>query len=255
MVCAKDLIKALTKLKSVKRAKWTAPYLGIKPGFYGDGDKLLGLTMPQVRKIVKDYQTSLSSLAEIQVLFDSEYHEIRMSGLIILQYCYKKCSTVNEVNDRKKMYEFYLKNVRNGKINNWDFIDNSAPQLTGAYLFESKPEDRGRSVLVEFSQSRNLWMRRVAVLSTFYHIKQGHFDATLELGELLIRDEHHLIHKAVGWMLREIGKNNEKTLIKFLDEHCKKMPRVMLSYATEKLDKSVKKHYSSLKNESNLSIN
>lgn len=237
MAAVKDLIKSLLKLKNAKRARWTAPYVGIKPGLYGDGDKLLGVTMPDIRKTVKEFQSSLT-IKEIQVLFDSEYHEVRMAGLLTLLYCYKK-STV--VKDMKKLYEFYITNIRSNKINNWDFIDLSAPHISGLFLFE-KP-DHGRSILLGFAQSQNLWMRRVAVLSTFYHIKQNEFDMTIELGEILLHDEHHLINKAVGWMLREIGKRNQETLLKFLDEHCKKMPRIMLSYATEKLSFELKKYY------------
>ena len=237
MASAKNLIKSLVKLKSAKRAKWTAPFVGIKPGFYGDGDKLLGVPMPDIRKTVKEFQSSLS-LTEIQVLFDSEYHEVRMSGLLALLYCYKKCTVLK---DKKKLYEFYIANVQTNKINNWDFIDISAPHLTGMFLYE-KP-DHGRSVLLGFAQSQNLWMRRVAVLSTFYHIKQNEFDITIDLGKSLLQDEHHLIHKAVGWMLREIGKRSQETLLKFLDDHSREMPRIMLSYATEKLSQDTRKRY------------
>lgn len=237
MASARDLIKLLLKLKSVKRAKQNAPYVGIKPGLYGDGDKLLGVTMPDIRKTVKDFQSSLT-LTEIQVLFDSEYHEVRMAGVITLLYCYKKCTIVK---DKKRMYEFYISNVHSNKINNWDFIDISAPHIPGVFLYE-KP-DHGRRILIGFAQSKNLWMRRVAILSTFYHIKQNEFDMTIELGKLLLQDEHHLIHKAVGWMLREIGKRNQETLLKFLDDHSKEMPRIMLSYATEKLSPEERKHY------------
>lgn len=237
MTAVKDLIKSLLKLKCSKRAKWTEPYVGIKPGFYGDGDKLLGVAMPDIRKTVKEFQSSFT-LKEIQVLFDSEFHEVRMAGLLTLLFCYKKCRLVK---DKKKLYDFYIKNVQNNNINNWDFIDISAPHLTGIFLFEKS--DHGRSILLRYVKSQNLWLRRVAVLSTFYHIKQNKFDITIDLGKVLLQDEHHLIHKAVGWMLREIGKRDEETLLKFLDKYSKEMPRIMLSYATEKLSLETRKHY------------
>ncbi|XP_066917227.1 uncharacterized protein [Clytia hemisphaerica] len=238
MPSVKDLIKILTKMKNVKKAMSNAPYVGIKPGLYGDGDKLLGVSMPDIRKSIKDFQVDLS-LKDVQVLLDSEFHEIRMSGVLILVHQYKKCSTAK---GKKKLYEFYILNVGKKKINNWDFIDISAPHLSGDYLF-GQCVDHGRNVLLEFSNSQNLWLRRVAVISTFYHIRQNEFDLTVELGKCLLQDEHHLIHKAVGWMLREVGKRNESVLINFLDDYHQDMPRIMLSYSMEKLTQKQRKHY------------
>ena len=238
MVLAKDLIKAITKLKNSKKAKATAPYLGMKPGLYGDGDKLLGVQMPNIRNSIKDFQSSMS-MKEVDILFKSEFHEIRMAGLLILLYQYKKCKTSKE---KKVFYNYYIKKVQENRINNWDYVDTSAPNLSGNFMFETA-EDKGRGIFLALAESQNLWLRRVAVISTFYHIRQNEFEITLELGKMLLNDQHHLIQKAVGWMLREIGKRDEKVLLEFLDAHHKAMPRIMLSYSIEKLSKTLKKHY------------
>ncbi|XP_057306567.1 uncharacterized protein LOC130644827 [Hydractinia symbiolongicarpus] len=236
MPTAKELIKMLMKLHNAKRAKYVAPYVGVKPGGYAEHDKLLGISVPDIRKNIKLFLGL--PLNEVEKLIRSEYHEIRSAAVYILVFQYKK---LKDRKDQKRFFNFYIKNVELGYINNWDFIDISAPYITGPYLYDQ--ENQGRTVLLKYANSPNVWLRRVGVLSTFYNIKQNEFNVMLILAEKLLNDEHHLIHKAVGWMLREIGKKEKEQLTQFLDLYGKDMPRVMLRYSIEKLSRSERDHY------------
>ena len=204
MATAKKLIASLLKLKNSSYAKQSAPFFGVKPGLYGDNDKLLGITVPVIRKSVIPFYGL--ALLELEQLFDSEYHEIRAAGVYILVHQFKKCKNLKE---QKIVYDFYIQQVNKGHVNNWDLVDSSAHLISGPYLFE-KYSDHGIKILLDFASSSSLWTRRVGVLSSFYHIKQNDFEATLTLAKKLLSDDHHLIHKAVGWMLREVGNEKKK---------------------------------------------
>ncbi len=199
------------------------------PGEYGEGDQFIGVRVPAIRAVCKQYKDL--PLHEVQKLIESPIHEHRMAGLIILTLQYKK-------GDQKAIYELYIQELAKGNVNNWDLVDVTCRAVVGEYL-------RGdRAKLFELAQSNNLWERRVAIVSTFAYIAEGDASTSLELAELLLRDEHDLMHKAVGWMLREVGKRcDRQLLIDFLDEHAGEMPRTALRYAIEHLPETTRQMY------------
>jgi 3-methyladenine DNA glycosylase AlkD len=200
------------------------------PGQYGEGDKFAGIKVPVSRKIA--INNSDLSLSEIKELLHSEVHEERLIGLLILVNQYKKSDEAQ----REKIFKFYISSAK--RINNWDLVDLSAPQILGAFLV-----DKDKDILFKFAHSKNLWEKRIAVLSTFSFIKINRFDTALQISEILLNDDHDLIHKAVGWMLREIGKRDLNTEEKFLKKHYTKMPRTMLRYAIEKFPEAKRQKY------------
>jgi len=207
-------------------------------GQYGEGDVFIGVRVPQIRAACKVYKSL--PLAEIQKLLDSKVHEYRLAAVILLSNQYKQASE----DERTTIFELYLKNVRRGRVNNWDLVDSSAEFIIGPYL-ATKPKD----LLFELAESDNLWQRRVAMLSSFAYIKQGDATVALQLCETLLHDKQDLMHKAVGWMLREIGKRCDRALLlEFLDAHAHDMPRTTLRYAIEHLPPEQKQHYMQLKN-------
>ena len=199
-------------------------------GEYGEGDKFLGVTVPNIHIVAKKF--SSVTFDDIKKLLESPYHEERMLALFILVEQFEK----GDEELRKKIFNFYLKN-RKG-VNNWDLVDNSTYKIVGAYLAD-KPKD----ILYKYAKSRNLWNRRIAIVSTAYFIRQNSFDDTIAISEILLNDKHDLIHKAVGWMLREVGKRDVKILEKFLKKHYKNMPRTMLRYSIEKFSETQRKKY------------
>ena len=226
-----DLLKyELLKLKDLKRAKLLSGYFKTKKGEYAEGDVFLGLTVPILRKIAKKYKTL--KLKDIRVLLKDKIHEYRLVGLFILVDKFQRGDDVT----KKKIAEFYLKN-KNG-INNWDLVDLSAPRILGEYYF-----DKNKSIFYKLARSKNIWDKRIAVLSTFTFIKNNNFVDSLKIAEILINDKHDLIHKAVGWMLREVGKKDLKTEEGFLKKYYKKMPRTMLRYAIEKFPQTKRNFY------------
>ncbi len=224
---ASDLQKALRKEANPERAKLSARYFKTGKGEYGEGDVFLGLTVPQQRAIARGFYDM--SLADIAMLLKSPVHEDRFTALVILVEQSKRSSE----NDKAKIARFYLKNAR--RINNWDLVDTSAPQILGPVVT--------RAMLVRLASSRNLWERRIAILATFYGIARGEFTDALAIAEWLLKDPHDLIHKAVGWMLREIGKRDRVVLERFLAEHASGMPRTMLRYAIERFTPAERKRY------------
>ncbi len=214
-------------LANEEKAACSAWFFKTGPGQYGEGDVFLGITVPDQRKIVKKYWRELS-LKDVQKLLDSKYHEHRLSGLFILVEMFKK----TEKDERKKIFEFYLKNAT--KVNNWDLVDSSAPQIVGHYLLDKTNE---RKVLYSLVKSANLWEKRISIVATWQFIRNGQLKDTLQISKLLLSDSHDLIHKAVGWMLRELGKKDEGLLVEFLEKYRQKMPRTMLRYAIEKFSK------------------
>lgn len=197
-------------------------------GEYGEGDKFLGITVPQTRKLAKKYRDL--SLNEIKKLLNNKFHEIRLAALLILAEQFP--------DDPEKIYNFYLNNTKN--INNWDLVDLSADKIIGKYILKNP---KHKNILNKLSKSKNLWERRIAILSTYQLIKNNQFDEMLELAKKLLNDSHDLIHKAIGWMLREIGKKSLKAEELFLKKFYKTMPRTMLRYAIEKFPEAKRKIY------------
>lgn len=198
---------------------------------YAEFDKFLGIKTSTLRKIAKDY--SDITLTVIESFLQSKFNEERLFALIVLVMQYKKADT----NTRKNIYQFYLKNICH--VNNWNLVDNSAHHILGANLY--KGEDR--KILLKLSESSNLWNRRISIVSTWYFIKQQDFFYTTRIAKLLINDKEDLIHKACGWMLREMGKQNNEELVNFLDLHYHIMPRTMLRYSIEKFSDDIRKNY------------
>ena len=225
-----ELRKKIKSLASSEVAETMQWFFKTGKGDYGEGDIFVGLKAPTQRKIAREFKNL--ELSELKILLDSKIHEERLISLFILVDKYEKSSET----EKKKIFSFYLKN-RKG-INNWDLVDLSAPKIVGKHLLK---KDRG--LLFKFALSKNLWERRIAVLSTYEFIRNNDFQTTLEIAELLVDDKHDLIHKAVGWMLREIGKRDLKTEENFLKLYYKKMPRTMLRYAIEKFPESKRKKY------------
>ncbi|MBI5400604.1 MAG: DNA alkylation repair protein [Candidatus Yonathbacteria bacterium] len=227
----KDLRSVATK----ERATTNAWFFKTGKGQYGFGDEFLGITVPEIRRIIKKH-TNIS-FVDVKKLLDSRFHEERLAGLLILVSQYQKGDTIL----REKIFLFYLKNI--SRVNNWDIVDLSAPHILGAHLFGCRK--KMRALLTKLSLSSNLWERRVAILATFYFIKQGDFAPSLDIAKRLLNDEHDLIHKAIGWMLREVGKRDLAVLETFLREkgRYKTMPRTMLRYAIERFLEPKRKKY------------
>lgn len=226
----KEIQKRLRDLGDHKKAKVLQKFFKTGPGEYGEGDVFLGISVPQLRKLAKEYQGITSK--EVERLLKSSIHDERLLSLLILVLKYSK----GDHAEKKRIYEFYLKNIR--YVNNWDLVDGSAQYIVGAYLM-----DKGKKPLYLLAQSKSLWARRIAIMSTFHFIRHNIFTETLKISELLLSDQEDLIHKAVGWMLREVGKRHMPTEEAFLKEHYKDMPRTMLRYAIEKFPESKRQRY------------
>lgn len=226
----KQLKSELGKLADKKQAENLQRFFKTGPGEYGAGDIFLGIKVPAQRTLAKKYQNL--GFNDLQKLLNSKIHEYRLIALLILLSQYKK----TEPAGRKKFIDFYLRNTRN--INNWDLVDLSCHYILGDYLL-NKP----RRILYKLAKSKNLWEKRIAVISTFAFLRNKEFGDILKIAEILLNDKHDLIHKAVGWMLREAGKRDESALIGFLDMRYKVMPRTMLRYAIEKLSEEKRKFY------------
>ncbi len=218
---SKTIQSSIRKLGNQKDAGILQWFFKTGPGEYGEGDRFVGVRVPVLRKLVKEFAEA--DEATLHALLESDVHEDRALALFILVRQFEKG---NEV-DRARIYRFYLDHTC--RINNWDLVDLSAPQVVGGYLV-----NRSRRPLYRLVRSKSLWERRIAILATFTFIRQGDFADTLALADLLLGDREDLIHKAVGWMLREIGKRDLAVLEAFLEPRCKTMPRTMLRYAIEK---------------------
>ena len=228
-----DSIKmALSSFADPKKAAQLQRFFRTRPGEYGEGDRFLGIKVPDGRAVAKKYYKDVS-FNDIGELLEDDIHEHRLTALFMLVLKFEKARDDNE---RKTSVDIYLQKL--DRVNNWDLVDSSAPKILGAWLF-----DKDRSVLHELARTGHLWRQRVAVLATFYFIKQGDFSDTLRIAELLLSHPHDLIHKATGWMLREIGNRDRKTEETFLKKHYRKMPRTMLRYAIEKFEPDERKRY------------
>lgn len=225
-----SLKKDMKKKSSKSRAKVMQNFFKTNPGEYAEGDIFIGISVPETRKIAKKY--SNLDIFTIQDLLNSKIHEERLVSLLILVNNYQNSSE----EQKYKILQFYLQNTK--QINNWDLVDLTADKILGNYL-ENKPKD----ILYQLACSSSLWEKRIAIISTFHFIRNNQFQDTLKISEILLKDNHDLIHKAVGWMLREIGKRDIKTLEEFLKLNYKEMPRTTLRYAIEKFPESKRKAY------------
>jgi len=227
----KNLEKDFLNLANPPKAKILARFFKTGKGEYGEGDKFLGLTVPQQRSLVKKYKDL--ALSDCLKLLASEFHEHRLTALLIMVYQYEKTEKKEEI------YSLYLQNTK--YINNWDLVDLTAPKIVGNFLL-----NKDRSILYRLARSKNIWKRRIAVLATFAFIRAGEFEDIVNIATMLLQDGHDLIHKAVGWMLREMGKKKAVELEKFLDKYTPIMPRTMLRYSIEKLPEKKRKYYLTL---------
>jgi len=231
----KAIKEEFQKLKDPERAAHLQRYFKTGEGEYGEGDIFLGLRVPVVRKIARKYRTI--SLETATGFLQSQFHEERLFALIVLVDCFGKASE----KDKEKIYNLYLNNTE--YINNWDLVDISAGKIVGASLF-----NRNIEPVYILAKSKNLWERRIAIMATSYFITKNEFDDTLKIAEIMLKDKEDLIHKAVGWMLREIGKRDIEAEESFLKKHYQHMPRTMLRYAIEKFPEEKRQWY--LKNKS-----
>ena len=221
---SKEVVNALKLVATDEQRKVNEWFFKTGKGEYGYGDIYLGVTMPEIRKIAKKFSQKIS-IEELTELNNNPIHEVRLCALIILVNKYKK-------EDRDKIYQYYIKHLNS--VNNWDLVDTSAPHIVGDYLNKNPEKSK---ILLEFSRSENLWIRRISIVSTLAFIKNNEFNKTLEIAKLLLNDDHDLIHKAVGWMLREIYKRDEVLIKRFLRQNYAQIPRTTLRYAIERMDK------------------
>lgn len=224
------LIKELEELKNLEQAKILQRFFKTGKGEYGEGDIFLGIKVPIQREIAEKYKNL--NLVKIGELLKSKIHEHRLIGLIILVKKYEK----SPEKERENLFNFYLNNTK--FINNWDLVDLSAPNIIGNFLL-----NKDRKILYTLANSKNLWERRIAIVSTFAFIRKYDFEDALTISEILLKDNSDLISKATGWMLREIGKRNEKILENFLRFHYKNISRITLRYAIEKFPEEKRKLY------------
>jgi 3-methyladenine DNA glycosylase AlkD len=228
---AEEVKHNLSKKIDTEKAQFLPRFFKTGKGQYGEGDIFIGVTVPNQRIVAKMFKDL--PLKEISRLLKSKIHEHRLTGLIILVNQYKKTKITE---DKKRIFDFYIEHL--DSVNNWDLVDSSAGYIAGHFLL-----DKNKQLLYTYAHSKNLWERRIAIIATQYFISQKKFDDTLEIAEILLHDSEDLIHKAVGWMLREIGKINQDVEEEFLKKNYKIMPRTMLRYAIEKFDAKKKMYY------------
>jgi len=236
---ANEIQKALRLVIEPKRAVSAPRFFKTGPGQYGEGDRFLGVPVPAQRSIAKTWQAE--PLAELAKLVTSPIHEERLTGLFILVRQFERASRGRTANaeTQRLAYEFYMKHL--DAVNNWDLVDSSAPNILGGYLL-TQPAS-ARKQLLKLARSKNQWHRRIALLATSAFIRVGEFEDTLKLSDLLLSDTEDLIHKAAGWMLREVGKRDISVLRAFLNRHAHAMPRTQLRYALEKLSGAERQRY------------
>jgi len=225
-----ELLEEFKSLADEKQARHLMGFFKTGEGQYGEGDLFLGIKVPITRAMAKKYYTEIS-LDEIDELIKNPYHEIRLLALLLMVFIYEK------TNFKKEIFELYLSNIQ--YINNWDLVDLSAPKIIGNFIFENKTP----APIYKLANTNHLWSNRISVISTLYFIKKGDFSIILDLSEKFLTHKHDLMQKAVGWMLREMGKVDEAPLYAFLDKHHKIMPRTMLRYSIERLPEHKKAFY------------
>lgn len=225
-----DILNEIKALADEDKARHLQRFFKTGKGQYGEGDLFLGINVPMVRSIAKKYYKDVT-LAQIEELIRNPYHEVRLMALLLMVFVYEKTES------KKENFDLYLKNVN--YINNWDLVDLSCHAIVGNYVFNNKNNE----VIYKLADSKHLWSERISVVCQYHFIKNRDFSLLLELSEKFLDHKHDLMHKAVGWMLREMGKRDEKPLYEFLDKHYKVMPRTMLRYSLEKLPQYKKLYY------------
>ncbi len=225
-----EIRRKLHKLADKEKARLLRGFFKTGPGQYGEGDVFLGITVPKLRKLARECRGT--TVADAITLLRSELHEQRLLALFLLIQAF----TEGDGAVKKKIYCLYLKNTRS--INNWDLVDLSAPRIVGGHLV-----DKSRKPLYALARSRDLWKKRIAILATFWFIKEDDFVDALAIAGMLVRDDHDLIHKAVGWTLREVGKRDMRAEEEFLQKHYRAMPRTMLRYAIERFPEGKRQRY------------
>lgn len=225
---ARDVRNELKGLADPEKAKILQRFFKTGPGQYGEGDIFVGVMVPKSRLVAKKFGDL--PLEEIETLLKSKVHEERLVALLILIQKYARAP------DKKEIFDFYVLNAN--RINNWDLVDLSAPNILGAHLIE-----RDRRLLYRLAKSDSVWERRMAIVATLCFIRNNDFADTLKIAEMLLQDTHDLIHKATGWMLREVGKRDLVVEEEFIAKHCRVMPRTMLRYAIERFPESKKRRY------------
>jgi 3-methyladenine DNA glycosylase AlkD len=229
-ITAQTIQKRLRSFASKEKAALLMGFFKTGPGQYGEGDKFLGVMVPQTRLVVREFRDA--PLPEIVKLLRSPWHEDRLCALLLMVNQFGR----GDETHRKRIYTLYLKNMK--YINNWDLVDLSAPKIVGLYL-----DGGSRALLYRLVRSKNLWERRIAILATFPYIRNADFVDALSIAEKLLADDEDLMHKAVGWMLREVGKKDVAVLESFLKKHHRKMPRTALRYAIERFPEAKRKKY------------
>lgn len=225
-----EILKEIKSFANEENAMHMQRFFKTGKGQYGEGDLFLGINVPTVRSVATKYYKDIFQ-EELQELLVNPYHEIRFLALMLMVFIYEKTDNKHEI------LKLYLKNVN--YINNWDLVDLSAPKIVGHYSHENKD----KKIIYKLADSSHLWSERISVVSQYYSIKRNEFSLILELSEKFLSHKHDLMHKSVGWMLREMGKVDIAPLYAFLDEHHKVMPRTMLRYSIEKLTPEKRKHY------------
>jgi 3-methyladenine DNA glycosylase AlkD len=228
---AADIRRELKSMAEPDKAAIMQRFFKIGPGQYGEGDIFIGVIVPQSRRVAKKF--CQLPLGELRTLLYSHIHEERLVALLILAWSYSVSSSREK---EEEIVKFYLDNIK--QVNNWDLVDLSAPNILGAHLV-----DRDRRLLYRLATSENVWERRIAIVATHHFIRNGDFSDTLKIAEMLLQDKHDLIHKAAGWMLREVGKRDAAAQEAFLEKHWSVMPRMMLRYAIERLPESKRCRY------------
>jgi len=227
---ARDVQKRLKKQGNPEHAAISQRFFKTGPGEYGQGDMFIGIRVPVLRKLIKEFKDLPAS--EVAILLRSPIHEERLLAILLFVRIFKK----GDDDVKKDIYNLYLKSTK--FINNWDLVDASAEHIVGAYL-----SDKNKAPLYRLAQSQALWERRISIMATFHFLKHHEFSETIKICNMLLSDRHDLIHKATGWMLREIGKRDLKIEEKYLTAHYKKMPRTMLRYAIEKFPEEKRQRY------------
>lgn len=227
---ASAIKKRLREYSDKKKAALLQGFFKTGPGEYAEGDIFIGVMVPYTRKVASEFCDI--SLSEAEKLLNSPIHEERLTALLILVAKFRLAGE----EDREKIYRLYLKNYK--RINNWDLVDLTAYHIIGCHL-----KDKDKETLYELARSGNMWKRRMAILATFYYIRENDFKESMKIADMLLNDKEDLIHKAVGWMLREVGKRDQALLESFLDKRCTKMPRTMLRYSIERFPESKRQAY------------
>ena len=227
-----SLIKELKSLEDIDKANIFSRFFKSGPGEYGEGDQFLGLSVPTSRKLVAKYYRNLE-LPDLDKLLSNPYHEARLIALLVLV---KKYQTTKSDSEKRKYYDYYLSHTK--QINNWDLVDVTTPQIVGDYLLT-----HDREILYKLARSHNIWERRISIMATFAFLRAGNYIHNVKLSKILSNDQHDLMHKAVGWMLRDIGNKDTAILTNYLDQHAGVMPRTMLRYSIEKLTEVERQYY------------